>query len=202
MGADSAAIPSPTPATRAAAAEVATRVATETGPDGDVTRGMQIGGLAARAGVDRFALERWIERETWLGAHTAPESVDRDVGLARVLHAWAQRDAQTLLDALEGVTRHPAGGVDDRSRRHRRAAYGIGSNAVLSGLFDAATDKRVTGAAGHPRDYYDADPGGVRQAEAFASLVSVAGSGEIGRQLLERFAPEMYRSLRERLEKP
>ena len=187
-------------ATRAAAAEAVASITAESGPHGDVARAQHLAEMAARAGVDRFALERWVERETWLGAHTAAETLERDAGLARVLHAWMHRDAQEMLDALEGVTRNPRGALDAASRTHRQVAADIGSNAVLSSLFDAMTNKRITGSAGHRQGYYDAPPGDGRPAEAFADLMSLAGSGGVGRQILERFAPEMYRVFRERLE--
>ena len=150
MHRDSGALSTPDAASRAAAAGVAAEVAAEAGVGGDVGRAQRLGALAARASVDRFSLERWVGRETWLGAHTAAESIERDVGLARVLHAWERRDAQELLDALEGVTRRADGVLDDLSWDHRRAAYDIGSNTMVSSLFDAVTDKRIHGGQGTP----------------------------------------------------
>ena len=112
------------------------------------------------------------------------------------------RAGNTLVSAVDDqlYRLHPRAGGE-----HPRAAAAVShgfDNAILSSLFDAVTDKRINGSAGHSRAYYDADPSAARQAEAFANIMSIVGSGEIGRQLLERFTPGVYGVFRERMETP
>ena len=70
---------------------------------------------------------------------------------------------------------------------------------MISDLFSAATYKRVEGAGGHTLSYYKQRAGWGRQAECWANICSIAGSGSIGERLLERFAPGMLEVLKEAL---
>ena len=153
--------------------------------------------LADDAGVDLDEMEGWVERQAALGKEPAG-SRRRDAGLARALVAWRRGDARELLDALERVERDNWGDLTPPSFAARKGAYEIGSEPMLSDLFDAATNKRIWGSAQHSATYYKHK--GARQNETWANLVSVEGSGRFGARILTRFTPKAYKVFREALE--
>ena len=162
---------------------------------GAVDRRRRLRELADDAGVDLDEMEGWVERQAALGKEPAG-SRRRDAGLARALVAWRRGDAQELLDALERVERDDWGDLTPPSSEALDAAYWIGTEPMLSDLFDAATNKRITGSAWHSAAYYKS----MRQIETWANLTSVEGSGRFGAQILTRFAPRSYKVFREALE--
>ena len=85
------------------------------------------------------------------------------------------------------------------SRAARTRAYWVGTEPMLSDLFDAATNKRISGSGSHSAAYYKSYKG-YRQIETWANLTSVEGSGRFGRAILTRFAPKAYKVFREGLE--
>ena len=78
------------------------------------------------------------------------------------------------------------------ARSNRQDAYDVGTEPSLSDLFDAVTDKRVTGSGQHEAEYYQQTRGWGRQAETWANLAALAGSGGFGEQVLTRFTPRVY----------
>ena len=158
---------------------------------GAADRRARLSVLAEDAGVDLDDMEGWIERHALLGQ--APRgSVERDVGLGRMVAAWRRRDAQEMLDAMERVHRRDDGRLTMLSKRNRQAAYSVGTEPMLSDLFDAVTNKRVRGSGQHPAEYYRERRRWGHQIEAWANLASLAGSGGFGEQLLTRFTPRVY----------
>lgn len=138
------------------------------------------------------------EFRTWFSAHTAPGDMNvgdvfRDWWEAQFLQAWKRGDALGLIDAIEQVERGEFGQmVAAKGTR----AYNKGLSGMISDLFSAATFKRVEGAGSHTMSYYKQRVGWGRQAECWANLCSVAGSGLVGEKLLERFTPSMLETLK------
>ena len=165
---------------------------------GAVDRRKRLRALADDAGVDLDEMEGWVERQAALGKEPGG-SRRRDAGLARALVAWRRGDAQELLDALERVERDDWGDPTPPSHVARNAAYRIGTEPLLSDLFDAATNKRISGSGSHAAEYYKSYKG-FRQMETWANLTSVEGSGRFGARILTRFVPKAYKVFREALE--
>lgn len=149
-------------------------------------------GLADDVGVN------FDEFRTWFSAHTAPGDMEvgdvvRDWWEAQFLRAWKRGDAQGLLDSIEQVQRGSAGQVVG-SKGVR--SYNKGVPGMISDLFSAATYKRVEGSGSHSLSYYKQRAGWGRQAECWANICSIAGSGPFGEQLLKRFSPAMLEVLK------
>jgi hypothetical protein len=138
------------------------------------------------------------EFRTWFSAYSAPGDLQignifRDWWEGRFLLAWKRGDAQGLLDALEQVERGEVGqAISGQGTR----AYNKGVPGIVSDLFSAATNKRVEGCGSHSSGYYRKRASWGRQAECWANLCSVVGSGPVGESLLERFTPAMLEVLK------
>jgi hypothetical protein len=138
------------------------------------------------------------EFRAWFTLHSAPGDmaigdVARDWWEAQFLQAWKRTDAQGLMDAIEQVQRGSLG--QEISGKGIRA-YNKGLPGMVSDLFSAATYKRVEGAGAHKMSYYKQRAGWGRQAECWANICSIAGSGSFGERLLERFSPDMFAVLK------
>jgi hypothetical protein len=109
------------------------------------------------------------------------------------LTALEERDAQGLLNALEGARFDRTNGRFDHEPGMRYATGSKGSEGALSDLFSAATLKKVEGSGSHSSDYYKArgKPGQTR--EAAANLNELLGDeyADQWELILNRIMPEM-----------
>lgn len=141
------------------------------------------------------------EFRTWFTLHSAPGDLDiggigRDVWEARFLTAWKRGDARGLLDSMEQVLRGENGGLISEKQFR---AYDKGVPGMVSDLFSAASGNKVEGCGRHKPSYYRQRSGWGRQAESWANITSITGTGTVGELLLERFAPEMFKAFKDAL---
>lgn len=152
--------------------------------------------LAKDVSIDLDELETWLDKHGGYLGTLSRRSVGRDAGIARLLTAWKRKDAQGLLDALDGARRNPDGSIVRETIANLTQSYWHGSASHVSDLFSAATNKRVEGSGSHTASYYRRNPH-FRQAESWANITDLAATGDIGQRLLQDFAPGMYRVYRD-----
>lgn len=116
-----------------------------------------------------------------------PDSVARQDRYRRIIEAYAQKDAQALMDAMTG----------GRSSNEYVDTFNKGVLGEVSDLFGSVTRNKVSGfnfsGSGHSDAYYRKNSG-AQEAESFANLYCIHGEGGVFfRQLAAQFTPGLNR---------
>jgi hypothetical protein len=152
---------------------------------------------AKSVGLDPERLDGLLRKHTLVF-----EGGDEQLRRGLVINAIVARDAQGLLNALEGTQIMMSGSWASREWDIALKTAYRGSDVHLSDLFSAATLKKIEGMGAHDLDYYQQNGKSFQMMEVVANITALLGD-EFGDQweiILRRMMPRMTKAWREHLE--